>query len=498
MAFAVAARVYGLGRLPGVNGDEAWYGAQSLQILSGGPFDWRTPNGNLPGPLHLALLTALHAVASPSLALLRVPSVLSSLAQCALTWLVVRRWFGAGAAAIALVLTALLPIEVAYARFGWDPSHSGLVAIVAAHLALSGSPFGTAAAFALGLAVHPTNVFLAPFLVLAFAGAEAGRTGWRRALRRTAALVALLLCALPLLAWTSSPGLAASDVGSFRTVGTRLVSPSYWLEFATLYLRLLTGDSTLAYVTGEGLGQARLPAELAVGALLVVLATLGVRRLRAAAASAAAGIVAGWLVSLLVFAVLGGPGAIAPGVERYAIWVVVPTVLAVTVLLRELAGGGTRWNRALAVTATIAAASALAIVVCYFGVMERGGAPAHATFWTGPREPKGEAFRLVEGEARERGGARLVAENYWIYWPAAYLAHGGPVEVRYPAQVSGASPPGGTYWVAFAGGPLDRWASTAPLVLERWRIPAAGGRFALRVWWTPPNVMIVPAGEPAR
>jgi hypothetical protein len=477
---ALAVRVLALGRIPGVNGDEAWYGAQALRILDAGPFMVRTPNGNVPGPLQLGALVALNAVAAPSLTLLRWPTVLASLAQCALTWVTVRRHLGGRAAGIAVALTAFLPANVVYARFGWDPSWSGLTAVLAVHFALSGSAWGCASAFALALAVHPTNVFLAPTLALAFVGAEAGRSGWPRALRRAALLGALLVPALAVLAWTASSA-AASTVGAGAVA--RLLSPSRWAEFVVLYLRLLSGDTVLTYITGSGLGAARLPAELGLGATLLALLALGARRLRLA--SAEAGLVAGWIASLLAFAVVVGPDALRPHVERYGLILIVPTLLAVTVLVRAVAEPGRRWAIAGGVVAAVAFAATLAIAFGYFGALTRARSTSHETFWTGPAEPKGEALRLVEAEARERGGARLVAESFWLYQPIAYLAHGGPVDVRYPSNLGGPVPPGGTYWVGFAGGPLEQFASANPILLERWTIPAVDGRAAVRVWWTP-------------
>ena len=480
---ALALRVFALGRLPGVNGDEAWYGAQALRLLDGGPFTVRTPNGNLPGPLQLAALTAVHAVAAPSFALLRWPTVLASIAQCVLTWLAVRRHLGVGAAAIAAMLTAFLPANVVYARFGWDPSWSGLVAILAVHLALSGSAWGCAAAFALALTVHPTNVFLAPALALAFLGAEAGRSGWPAALRRAAVLGALLVPALGILAWSAS-GAAASSVSV--GMGARLLSPAAWADFVLLYLRLLSGDTVLTYITGSGLGAARLPAELAIGVTLVLLLALGARRLRPA--SAEAGLVAGWLATLAAFAVVVGPAGLQPHVERYGLVLLVPTVLGVTVLVRALAAPGRGWTVAWGATVAAAAAATLALALGYFGALERTGSTSHEAFWTGPVEPKGEALRLVDAEARQRGGARLVAESFWLYWPIAYLAHGGAVDVRNPDDLEGTIPPGGTYWVGFAGGRLEQVAARNPTLVERWSIPGAGGRAAVRVWWTPPGV----------
>ena len=71
IAIAILFRVYALGRLPGINGDEAWYGVQAQHWVNGEMVTWRTPSGNLPGPLQLGGLLLLQSVFEPSFALLR-------------------------------------------------------------------------------------------------------------------------------------------------------------------------------------------------------------------------------------------------------------------------------------------------------------------------------------------------------------------------------------------------------------------------------------------
>ncbi len=483
MAVAVAFRLYALGRLPGINGDEAWYGVQVRRFLSGAHVDWRTPTGNLPGPLHAGVLLLLQSVAGASLALLRAPSVLASLAQMGLTYFVVRRHFDRSTGALALVLTAVLPINIAYARFGWDPSHSGLVAIVATHFALAGNPWACAVAFAVALAVHPTNVFLAPFLVLAFLGMEWGRGGWKRAVWRTGLCGALLASALALLSRTTSGG-RASVV--WAEVVARVGQPSEWGTFLTLYARFLSGDTVYSYIAGSGLGEARGPADLAVAAVLLGLLGVGVWRLSRQPAWGPVGVGVGWVASLIVFFALAGNGAIQPHHERYAVCLVVPTVLGVSVLLRELGGRGAHVWRPYALTAAVSVLLLGGFWLRYFRSLEETGSTSHETFWTGAEEPKAEAFRRMLAEAAPRGGARVMAENWWVYWALAYLGGGGPLDVHDVNDGSGTVPPGGTYWVGFPGGPLDQWLSANRLASVHWEIPGAGRPVALRVWWSPP------------
>ena len=73
VAAAVATRFYEFGRVPGMQGDEAWYGVQALDLLRGRGGELRTPTGNVPGLLHGGALVLLHSLFQPSLWLLRLP-----------------------------------------------------------------------------------------------------------------------------------------------------------------------------------------------------------------------------------------------------------------------------------------------------------------------------------------------------------------------------------------------------------------------------------------
>src|SRR5688572_23562479 len=170
VALAIFLRLYEVHRLPGMQGDEAWYGLQARLLLSGAPIEWRTPTGNVPGMIHLWSLILLHSLFEPSLLLLRLPSILTSIAALLLAYAVGRRFFGQAAGMGSLVLMACLPVTIAYARLGWDPSHSPLLVLAAAYAAFAGRRLLGALLFALALANHPSAAFIAPFLTLGFFG----------------------------------------------------------------------------------------------------------------------------------------------------------------------------------------------------------------------------------------------------------------------------------------------------------------------------------------
>jgi hypothetical protein len=164
---------------------------------------------------------------------------------------------------------------------------------------------------------------------------------------------------------------------------------------------------------------------------------------------------------------------------------VVPTLLALTVLLKQGAELLDRRWVADAVVGIVAAAALVGFGACYLAPLESIGSSSHPTFWSGPVEPKAEIFRRIAEEGEARGGARILAEDWWTYWALAYLGHGTRIEVLRPEDPQRPAPPGGTYYVGFTGGPLERWAASNPALLPRWEVAGAGGRILLRSWWAP-------------
>ena len=55
LTFAVWLRCWRLGTIPGINGDEAWYGVQAQSVLHGESIAWRTPTGNPLNPFFMGM-----------------------------------------------------------------------------------------------------------------------------------------------------------------------------------------------------------------------------------------------------------------------------------------------------------------------------------------------------------------------------------------------------------------------------------------------------------
>ena len=163
---AVVARVWHLGSLPGINGDEAWYGVQAMRFLNGQPVSWFTPSGLPVNPFFTGLELPFLLIFEPRFWILRAPALISGLLAVLLADVLGRRAVGRTSARIAALILAVLPIAIGYSRFGWDASQTPLFGVLAVTAALSGHTWGMALAFGAGLLVHPTNAFLFPALLL--------------------------------------------------------------------------------------------------------------------------------------------------------------------------------------------------------------------------------------------------------------------------------------------------------------------------------------------
>ena len=179
---------------------------------------------------------------------------MSSLAAVGLNYALGRRFFGAATAMAEVALMAALPVNIAYARLGWDPSHAALLVLAATYATFVRRRLLGALLFAIALTNHPAAVFVAPFLSLAYLGFELDQGPSRPALAKTIMFSAMLLLAV-LLSFRISPG-----AGTFLNPSAmiaRLLDYMQWRDFALGYVRLLSGDSIYIFMAGRGFGDWR-------------------------------------------------------------------------------------------------------------------------------------------------------------------------------------------------------------------------------------------------
>jgi hypothetical protein len=480
LLWALADRIYALGRWPGINGDEAWYGVQLLRGFGGDLSSWRTPSGNLPGPLHLTLLGGLLHLLPQRLWVLRVPTVLSSVAAIVITFVALRRRFNREMGIIGALLQACVPVGIVYARLGWDPSHAPLLGALGLWCALEGRLLFLALLFTFSLLCHPTNVFAGPFLLMAFAASESERRGSREAMRRTGLLVFLFAGSLPVLLATTT-GIHSSEM--FGDLIKRAGSLSEWTRFIAVLGDFFCGAASFAYTAGPPLVSAGTTAALLLGIWLGAAAAAGAR-LGAPIGRTGAGLCLGFAATLMTFALVAGAHALEPHFERYGLVLVTPAIAAITVLIHRLSGGRLPGGTGLAVGLLTAAMGLTYTHSGYFNALARTGSLSHPTFWTGDEEPKTAAWRTILQTRPAGMNVRLIADSYWTYVPLAFLARGTPGVTADGSQGPYTlHPHEALYAVGFGDGLLKALRQNPPpgAAIQQWSIPGTGRRELLTV-----------------
>jgi hypothetical protein len=502
-----------LENIPGVNGDEAWYGVQVIEILRSGRFSLQTPTGNPLNPFFFVPLAALHACFHPSVALLRSVAVAGGIAALAVNWLLCRRVFDRGTAWISTMALALLPINIAYSRFAWDASQSVLATLPVLYCSLAAVRFARrqdrwfAAAIVAQLAavlVHPTNIFAGAAIAAALlvrlvrrwqsasaavatagsSGSAGGTTEQVGPARNAAVLIA---AALALIIWgtnlVKTPG--PSRLADRLNNPGELLQPAGLPHAAVLYAWLFSGETAYRYLAGShswlqrpGMGDGTvgfdviLPWVVLLGAAWLVWRwPKGLNAQPTAVhphpdpvpagegdVMADRALVVTWLLEMAGFLVLAGPRAMAPGEERFAMCMIAP---AVVLAARGAAVAGTRLRRAR--PAVLVAAILVGWFVLadfhehYFRFIECSGGQAHRTFRTAAVEPKQAALDYVL-QHRRPGAAWIVTDQWWSYWPLRYLGTDDqdlrvvrPEEAQSLEGFSAARAEGRVWYVEFAG-----------------------------------------------
>ena len=340
-------RVIGIDHLPGVNGDEAFYGVHALAWLHGASFfDLRTGTHLPMNPPYFGLVVALHRLFEPSVLTLRLAPLLHSYAAVALAYVLFRGRGRAFAALFACVL-ALLPMHLGYARFAWDSSAVPTVMLLALAAATRRRPLWTLLAFGLCLWVHPMTMFAAPVLLAPLLEAWWPRTAagvprlpsWRVVFAALALFEVLVVALVVLVHFNALPPpvLIVLRGPILLDAPVRLVSPLEAIEFLRLYIDLLSGATLYRYITGSLPETASVLHQL--GGLVIIggVIGLGVRRLWATRSWQDLAVVIGLALSLLAAYLAGGSMIVDVATSRYGMFLTVPSCYVLAVTLEALA-----------------------------------------------------------------------------------------------------------------------------------------------------------------
>ncbi len=420
-------RVAQLSNLPGINGDEAWYGVQVMALLQGQDHQFVNPHGRLESLPYLGTLIAIQALSGPSLAVLRLPSVISGLLLLPLCFYLVRRLTDGPTALVATLMLACLPVNIAYSRFGWPPSQLGLMAILALYLALERRWGWLATLFLVSIQAYPPFVFLAP-IVLGPAAAEAllsPRWSRQAKLRGTLLLGVAALVAL-LGAMLISDGLF--EYMRTRGIGHRLRNPGQAFWFTAYFGRLITGVTTYQYLVGQVSKSVLALHAIPFWALFAGLLVVGGRRAVRERDSLSLGLLGGIFCAATSVYLIGGLTALTPHYERYSIFLVVPVIVLFSRLIFG-ASGTPQWPvRRVWCATLLAGCMLLSFQQNYWQRIQRTGGESSMTFRTASVEPKQQVVQLIRADlrARQENSAVILAEDWWSYWVVRYLVSDQP------------------------------------------------------------------------
>jgi hypothetical protein len=452
MLFAVVLRCRDLGNLPGINGDEAWYGVQAELCLRGESIPWRTPSCNLLNPLFFGPQLAMHAIFGPSFVVLRATAVASGLLALLVNFWLCRRVFGRKIAVVSTVVLAVLPIDVACSRLAWDASQSLLATLPCIYLPLWAivddrvrvrCSVATLVALPLAVVVHPTNIFVAPIAVACMVyawRAELLQIGRRianrcRPRRHRIALIAALgtVTGVGLFAILASPELRRIWLWPAMARG---VNPPQYAEFISNFGRLFSGAAVYEYLSGalrppalpsagaEGFRWDCLPYD-AVAWLVGGWLVFGLKRANSRKRPEIVCLAIGCGAGLFGFFLVAGPGALAPGLQRYAIWTIGPTaILAAIAIGSWLARPGRMGRLAMFIAISLGWAFLLGFQTNCLDFLRQTGGRAHLAFRTAAVEPKQAALAYILAHCEPREPLRIVTSEWWIYWPMRYLTMG--------------------------------------------------------------------------
>jgi len=442
LACATFFRFWKIGNIPGVNGDEAYLAFRSLRLLRGEFFhstlDRSTYADVIQNVFYSIPLAALHLIFDPSIVLMRIVAVLSGLFALLLNYFLCRRTFDERTALFSTILLAVLPINIAYSRFGWEPSQSLAATLIVLYLALNAAQskqhslrWGVLCVVALIAAfiVHPTNIFIAPFI--AVAALSRWKINFKKLLSPRISLMRKMIAG----AGISLFGVIVVLILQSPPVRSRIAlhAPSELPLFLLSLERLFSGATTYRYVAGSCVWSAHqmgsLEIELywwdAVALLLVTIvsSTLWINRNHRNSSPADFILGTGWFVSVTFFFVVAGPQAISAPSERYGLWLIAPTTLLFTRGVMALLYQKPRWSFAVYGSSLVIAWSLLSgFYVNYFQFFQATGGMSHLTFHTGTIEPKLAALDYIKLHRQGNKQQYLIITDWWNYWPLLYLA----------------------------------------------------------------------------
>jgi len=431
IAVSVWFRIWHLGNIPGLNGDEAEYGSDSINLLHGHSIDMYTQSGHIKNVLYYIPVLFLHAVFPPSVVLLRATAVFCGIAAIVVNYVLCRRVFGQTCAVLTSLLIAVLPENIAQSRLGWDPCESVLIDLLVVYGSLEVVQRGTNPIRAVvgailaciaAYVVHPSNLFADLFLPIAIVirWAPEIRTYFATGNRVLRCMLAAGLVILVIAGGTIG---LRDQLAAARKIG-QISERNFVLNYAALF----SGRTIYKYIADyprpvgnmDAIDQLSvLPWIFCVGYCLKLFAE------RQSVGNVDRLIAAGWLIELAAYAGVAGAGNLEPGNERYSLCLIGPGILLLVRALQCSISNRPRlaWG-ASSSAIFLSTVFLLTFYTCYFRYIMATGGPSWETFATASKEPKVAAVDYVVSQCPAGTQCYIVCHSWYTYQAARYFAMG--------------------------------------------------------------------------
>ncbi len=395
-----------LGHVPGINADECWYGIQAGRLLQGAEVSWAGPSGRpLINPYLFPSQLGFMIVDGARFLWLRAPVAVASVAALLVAAIPLSKVVPRTAAWVLAALLATLPIDIAYARLGWDPSLIGVCSVLMWSLALRNRLAASVLIILLGCLSHPGFLLAIPPIALAYMPKVVAPGIFRRILMALCVGTLMIVCA----AWVR-----ASALGNDAPVNAQTA-----VNYVAGWPEVLSGETMFAWIVDDANAVIGSRTALLCGVVLLTVLLLGSLWMLGRAELMVSGFVAGTLAGYAgLFAVVGDV-AVTPSTERFGVVLVYPILMSVALLLAS----SPAWLRrgSLVLVAAMVTANGYRVWTRYFVALIQHGSRSHPAFMTAGVDPRQQAYEMV---ARAATGQKLtvIVDGWWIAKPIEYLA----------------------------------------------------------------------------
>lgn len=474
--FFIAAifRLIDLDHIPGFYGDEAWYGIQATNLINGKPIEWVSPsNRPLTNFFFFIPILLLQVFFDSSLCILRLPAAISGILAVFLSFRLFRDHLGRPTAISLALLTATLPTNIAYSRFGWDPSILIVYAILIIFFAFRDDLKGTLISSFFALTAHPTALCIFPIVITtALSRQHSALLPSGHSQKKIGAAV-LLACNI----------MAVIYAGSLNITSFRLSTTGKEYPFFRHLGGLFSGETAYLHIVDLSDSFGTINYLILIGTFLLLM--LFLFRCIGLKDSSGSGrtifyLGLGLLMSLMCGYLMTGPWFILPHAERYGVYLVFPCTLFFVILLHG-SFPASKQHLPLALTILLSFFLLAGFYRHYFSPLYESGGNSHLAFRTGSVEPKQAAYLNILKES-DGTPVRIFTDGWWIWQPFLYLAaNNSAIEVLELREFS--KPLKGDYVVTFAEKPLDLAVQADPASYKkRWTVLDHAGRAVLAIY----------------